>query len=114
MTKEIKLKPEDCQISLWDAANYLESQEEIEAFLDSAFETNDPAHITRAIGTAIRAQGMLKTAKKTGLDRSGLYYTFSDDGGNPRLSTLIKVMNSIGYRLSFLPMKSAGRFASAE
>jgi probable addiction module antidote protein len=103
MNKKNKLKPEDYKISRWDSANYLESQEEIEAYLESAFETDDPDHIARAVGIAIRAQGMLKTAKKSGLDRSGLYHSFSSSGGDPRLSTLTKVVNSLGYHLSLTP-----------
>jgi probable addiction module antidote protein len=91
-------------LSKFDPVDYLDNQESIEAYLESAFETNDAAHITKAIGDAMRAQGMLKTAQKTGLDRAGLYRSFSTSkGGDPRLSTLTKIIDSFGYHLSLTP-----------
>jgi probable addiction module antidote protein len=90
-------------LSKFDPVDYLETQADINFYLESAFESGDSKHIALAIGDAIRAQGMLKTAKKSGLDRSGLYHSFSSSGGDPRLSTLTKVVNSLGYHLSLTP-----------
>jgi probable addiction module antidote protein len=91
---------EKITLSKFDPADYLESQEDINFYLQEAFTTGEPEDIALAIGDAIRAQGMLKTAKKTGLDRSSLYHSFSKAGGDPRLSTLSKVISTLGYRLS--------------
>ena len=52
------------KLSKFDPVDYLNSQEAIEAYLESAFETNNADNITRAIGDVIRAKGMLNTAKK--------------------------------------------------
>lgn len=89
------------KLSEFDAVKYLTDQEAIEAYLDSAFETGDSNHITNAIGNVIRAQGMMKMAKKANLDRSNLYNSFLKVGGDPRISTIFKVMDALGYRLSY-------------
>jgi probable addiction module antidote protein len=96
MTAKIKLRK-------FDPANYLKSPQDIDEYLTLAFEGGDTAHIARALGDVMRAQGMLQTAKKTGLDRSNLYNSFSKSGGDPRLSTLTKVVDFFGYRLSLTP-----------
>ena len=85
----------------FDPVNYLKTPEAIDAFLESALEVDDPDYIIKAISVAIRAQGMVKTAKKTGLDRAGLYHSFSEKGGNPQLKTLFKVIDSLGFRIRF-------------
>ena len=87
-------------LSKFDPVDYLKSQEAIETYLQSALETGDADHIASAISDVIRAQGMLQTAKKTGIDRSTLYHSFTSEGGNPRLSTLTKIINSLGLQLS--------------
>jgi probable addiction module antidote protein len=91
------------KLSKFDPVDYLKSDEAIEAYLTSAFETGDSEHIAEAIGDAIKAKGMLKTAQKTGLDRSSLYHSFSATGGNPTLNTLSKVVDTLGYRLALMP-----------
>jgi probable addiction module antidote protein len=83
----------------WDTAKHLRNEEEIADYLDVAFADGDPKLIARALGNAARARGMLITAKKTKLDRAGLYRSLSKDG-DPRLSTLSKVVHSLGYRLA--------------
>ena len=45
------------KISRWDASEFLESQEDIDAYLEVAFETGDPRQITKALGNVARAQG---------------------------------------------------------
>jgi probable addiction module antidote protein len=91
------------KLTEFDSAKYLTSQEAIEAYLKSAFATNDEHHIINAIGNVIRAQGMTKTAKKAKLDRSNLYDTFGNAKSDPHFSTVIKVMDSFGYHLSLTP-----------
>jgi probable addiction module antidote protein len=89
----------------YDGAKYFKTKEDIGDYLGLAFDSGDPKLIARAVGTAARAQGMLKIAKKTGFSRSGLYRSFSADG-DPRLSTLSEVMSTIGYRLSCTAMRA--------
>ncbi|MDR1001505.1 MAG: putative addiction module antidote protein [Clostridiales bacterium] len=90
------------EISKWDTAEFLENQEDIGAYLQVAFESGDPRQITKALGNAAKAQGMIDIASKTGLTREHLYTSLSESG-NPTLQTLTKVMDTLGYQLSVVP-----------
>lgn len=87
----------------YDTADYLDSEEAIAAYLDAAFEEGDPTYITHALGMVARARGMSEVARKAGLSRESLYRALSS-GGNPELTTVIKVMNAVGVRLSAAPL----------
>ena len=59
--------------SPYDSAEYLNSNEAINAYMEDALETDDPAFIANALGAIARAQGMARIAKKAGLSRESLY-----------------------------------------
>ena len=83
---------------IWDAAEYLETEEDMIAYLEAALEENDPALIAAALGDITRAKGMTQIAKKTGLGRESLYKALSP-GGNPEFSTVLKVVSALGLKL---------------
>lgn len=83
----------------YDTADYLKSAEDIEAYLEAAFETNDTALVAAALGDVARATGMTKVAKATGLSRESLYRALSEDG-NPELGTILKVLSAVGVTLT--------------
>lgn len=82
----------------WDAADYLETEEDVVLYLEAAFEDGDPGLIAAALGDVARAKGMTKVAAKAGLGRESLYKALSPDG-NPEFSTVLKVMRALGLRL---------------
>ena len=82
----------------FDAANYLQTPEDVAAYLEEAFADGDPAGIAAALGDAARAHGMAKIASATGLSRESLYRALSKDG-NPELATVMKVITALGLRL---------------
>ena len=61
----------------WDTAEFLNSEAEIEEYLNVTVESGDPKLIVKALGNAARAYGMLKIAKKTKLGRESLYKSLS-------------------------------------
>lgn len=77
---------------------HLETQEDMVAYLEAAFEEGDPALIAAALGDIARAQGMTDIARKAGLGRESLYKALSPNG-NPELATVIKVMEALGLKL---------------
>ena len=89
----------------YDAAEQLDSPEEIAAYIEAALEDGDPRVIAHALGTVARARGMSDIARKTGLGRESLYKALSPDG-NPSLATVLKVVHALGVRLNAEP---AGR-----
>ena len=82
----------------WDAADHLENKEDIVAYLEAAFDDGDSRLITAALGDIAKSKGMTKIASEAGLGRESLYKALSHDG-NPRFSTVLKVMQALGIRL---------------
>ncbi|HEX4198159.1 MAG TPA: addiction module antidote protein [Caulobacteraceae bacterium] len=83
----------------FDPAAYLDTDEAIAAYVDEAFQTDDPAFITHALGVAARARGMTQVAKDAGLSRESLYKALSETG-NPEFSTVLRVAKALGLRLT--------------
>lgn len=83
-----------------DSAEYLKTEEDMAAYLDACFAEagDDPAFITRALGTIARARGMTQLARDTGISREGLYKALSGEG-NPEFATILKVMHALGIQL---------------
>ncbi len=84
--------------SRYDTADYLETDEDIAAYLDAAFEDGDPALIVKALGIVARAKGMTDIAEQSGLGRTSLYKALSE-GGNPEFATVMKVLKALGLSM---------------
>ena len=84
--------------TVWDPAEYLETEEQITAYLEDTFKSNDPELMIAAIGDVARARGMSKIADETSRGRESLYKSLSQSG-NPSFETVIKVLASIGFGL---------------
>jgi probable addiction module antidote protein len=89
--------------TVFDAAAYLETPEDIAAFLDEALAMDDPAFFAHALGIAGRAKGMTEVADVAGVKREALYRALSQSG-NPRLSTLFGVLKALGPRMHLEPV----------
>ncbi len=89
--------------SHYDTADYLQTEEDIAAYLDAVMEENDTALLAAALGDIARARNMSQLAKDVGMSREGLYKALSGEG-NPAFSTISKVANSLGLRLSIKPL----------
>jgi len=87
------------RVSSYDPAEDLGSDEAIAAFMAEAFQTNDVAYISHALGVVARAKGMAQIAEQTGLSREQLYRSFSQRG-NPTLKTTLAVMKALGITLT--------------
>ncbi|GHU57485.1 transcriptional regulator [Spirochaetia bacterium] len=85
--------------TVWDPAEYLETEEDIAFYLDDIFKSGDSDLIITAIGDVARARGMAKIADDSGRGRESLYKSLSLEG-NPSFETIMKVMSSLGFGLS--------------
>ena len=74
----------------------------VAAFVYAVFVDGDAGLIASAFGDIARSKGMTEIAKKTGITREGLYKALSADG-DPKLSTFLGVIKSLGLRLSVKP-----------
>jgi probable addiction module antidote protein len=86
----------------FDAANYLNTEEDAAAYLDAAMADGDPALLAAALGDIARARGMTQLAKDTGLSRESLYKSLSGERA-PSSETLFKVIHAMGFKLSVVP-----------
>lgn len=78
----------------------LKDPKEAEAYLNASLEENDPSLLLLALRNVAEARGgMLKTARKAGLNRENLYRMLSKSG-NPRLDSLRQLLDVMGFRLS--------------
>jgi probable addiction module antidote protein len=93
------------QTQTWDAANHLETREDIAAYLEAALKDGDPALIAAALGDIARSKGMTQISRDTGLGRESLYKALSVEG-NPEFATILKVFQALGLRLQVTTIAS--------
>jgi probable addiction module antidote protein len=86
----------------FDAAEYLGTVERQAAYITAAFETADPAFVRDALGVVARARGMAGIAKSAELNRESLYKALGETG-NPEFSTVMRVLQAMGLKLSVRP-----------
>jgi probable addiction module antidote protein len=83
----------------YDVVEYLETEEDMAAYLQAAFEEGDATLIIHALGNIARARGMTEIARDTGLRRESLYKALSPEG-NPEFATILKVVQALGIKLN--------------
>jgi probable addiction module antidote protein len=87
------------RLTRWDAADTLETKEDIAAYLDAVLEDDDPDLLKAAFGDIARSRGMAELARAAGPDGSNLDEALLP-GGNPEFVTVAKVLKTLGLRLS--------------
>lgn len=89
----------------WDPSEHLETREQMAHYLEAALEEGDSGVIAAALGDIARSKGMSWVAESTGLGRESLYKSLSEDG-NPEFSTVLKVVEALGLKLTAVPSDS--------
>ena len=87
----------------YDAADYLDSEEAITAYLNAILEENDDALLASALGDIAKARGAAQIAKETGLGRESLYKALRE-GASPRLDTINRALKALGVKLVAVPV----------
>lgn len=87
---------DDLQLTEWDTAEFLDSDEMIIAYLENAKTEGDDTFL-EALATVARAKGMADLAQKTGLNRESLYKTLRA-GAKPRYETIEKILAGLGIK----------------
>ncbi|MBX3056013.1 MAG: putative addiction module antidote protein [Anaerolineae bacterium] len=83
----------------FDAADYLDSEEMIAEYLTAALEDENPDLFLAALADVAKARGMNAIAQSTGLGRESLYKALAP-GARPRYDTILKVLHSLGVKLT--------------
>lgn len=99
MSTKIKVS----ELPEFDASEYLNSEEDMAAYLTTILEENDPALLAAALGDIARARGMTQVAKDSGITREALYKALRP-GSEPRFDTVNRVCAALGVRLVAQPM----------
>ncbi|OYW63996.1 MAG: putative addiction module antidote protein [Hydrogenophilales bacterium 16-64-46] len=99
MTKKIKV----ADLPEFDAAEYLDDEQAVAAYLTAVLEENDPALLAAALGDVARARGMTEIAKASGLTREALYRALRADA-QPRFDTVSRVCAALGVKLVAQPI----------
>ena len=88
------------ETELWDPSERLGTLEAQQTYLEDALEDGDPVLIVAVIGDIARARGMSEIARSAGISREAMYKSFRH-GGNPTIKTLSRVVEALGYKVSF-------------
>jgi probable addiction module antidote protein len=83
----------------WNLADEIETKEDVIGILEAALEENDTEFLFKVIGDIARSKGMSQVARELELNRENLYRSFSQEG-NPLFSTVVKVLDNLGFQLS--------------
>lgn len=86
----------------FEPADYLADIDDVTAYLQIALEDSaeDPSAVPRALGVIARSGNMSELARRVGMSRDGLYKALSDQG-NPTWSTVLRVSEALGLKLTF-------------
>jgi len=87
------------------AADYLRSERDIAAYLETMLADGDARAVPVALRTVADVIGMAALAERTGLSRETLYRTLSEKG-NPRLDTMTSILGCFGLRLAVAPIRA--------
>ena len=90
------------RVKEFDPSAYLGNDEVIAEYLTAALEDSNPDVFLSAVGNVAKARGMSEIAESTGLGRESLYKAFAP-GAKPRYDTVLKVLQSLGVRLTVTP-----------
>ena len=86
----------------WDSAEFLDDDEARIEYLKAALAENDPEFFAKAVGDVARAMGVTTVARGARLGRPSLYKSLSGER-DPRLGTVMKVLDALGIRLTIAP-----------
>ncbi len=97
----------ETQAPVFDVADYLQTPEQLVAYLNAALEDGDERVLLAAMMDVIKARGgVAKIAKETGLSREAVYKAISRNG-NPRLSSMVAVLHALDLDFAIVPRRRA-------
>jgi probable addiction module antidote protein len=96
----------------FDAAKHFRTDDAQARLLNDALASGDAGYIANALGIIARARGMAEIAQETGLSRTALYASFSENG-NPSLETILRVTRALGLALRATPADGERTMESA-
>lgn len=90
------------ETTAFDSADYLNSAEDIAAYLDAYLEESTPDEFRKALDTVARSYGVSDLSKRSGVTRAGIYKALGQEG-NPSFETIREILGAMGLRLTVEP-----------
>ena len=90
---------DESKFRVFDAAEFLDSEEAIAAYVSDAMQDDDPNRLLTALATVARARGMSRLAETTGLGRESLYKALRP-GAKPRFDTVFRIMKALNIKIA--------------
>ncbi len=90
------------ELTKFEVTDYLDSPEAIAGYLTACAEEGEQ-YFFAALGDVAKAKGMTKIAKKSGLERNGLYKAFSLTSSNTQFKTVARTLKAMGFHLEIKP-----------
>jgi probable addiction module antidote protein len=81
------------------------------SYLSAAIADSKDAFLVALRDVAEAQKGITKVAEKAGVNRENLYRMLSENG-NPRLASLLPVLNTLGLKIIVQPKKTTRRRTS--
>jgi len=75
---------------------------EAAAYIEAVLELDDPAALLVALRQVAKAHGMAEVARRANMGEKTLFKSLSENG-NPTITTVHKVLQAVGLRLSVTP-----------
>lgn len=94
---------DESKFRIFDAAEFLDSEEAIAAYLSAVLDENDPDLLLAALGDIARAKGVARLAEDSGLNRESLYKALRP-GAKPRFDTVFRIMKAMNIRIQATPI----------
>ena len=101
------------QLTTFDVADYLDSEEAIAGYLSQVMADGDDDELLRALGHVAKARGMSQLAKDAGVGRESLYKALKP-GATPGYATVGKVVRALGLRMAVKPAAKQKATAAAK
>ncbi len=87
------------KLKAFDPSAFLDDDGVIAEYLSAALEDPNPDVFLAAVGNVAKARGIRSIAEQSGLGRESLYKALAP-GAKPRYDTMLKVLHSLGVKLS--------------
>jgi probable addiction module antidote protein len=75
---------------------------EAAAYIEAVLELDDPAALLVALRQVAEAHGMAEVARRANMGEKNLFKSLNENG-NPTITTVHKVLQAVGLRLSVTP-----------
>jgi probable addiction module antidote protein len=92
------------KVTSFDAAQYLDNEKVMAAYLKEVMETGNNELFLSALGDIAKARGMTEVAKASGLSRESLYKAVRP-GSKPQYETIDRIVHALGLKLTVSPAR---------